>query len=128
MEVQILLGSDYEMEFLFSDHKIQITRTVYLRNTIVGWTFAGRHKKGLTFMSDPITASLNVESNGAQKTTIQDITQFYESEKIGIKDDPSTNEEDTAIKHFYDSLKYENERYSVSVSYTHLTLPTIYSV
>jgi len=83
-------------------------------NTIMGWIFAGRKKlMPSTFMSDPLTAFLGAETTIPQQATVRDVTHIYKLEKIGIMYDPSTNKDDVAVNHFYKSLKFENNRYSV---------------
>ena len=58
MEVEILSGSDYIMDFNLSQPRLHIADHVYLCNTIVGWVLAGCYQLANTFMSDPVLSFL----------------------------------------------------------------------
>ncbi|XP_048001236.1 uncharacterized protein LOC125238008 isoform X2 [Leguminivora glycinivorella] len=118
-EPQILIGGDYcysflrkEM-FLLKDH-------LYLINSDFGWMIAGKVRQ------EEKTNTLSVimycqcqESVTPYLVTPDlpfrepDIKFLWALESIGIVDSPKITREEEAIKHFNNTVKYEDKRYQV---------------
>ena len=63
----------------------------------------------------------NVTSNVIACYTLVDLmTQFWDLESMGIKDSPKSYDDDEALKQFYRTLQYKDNRYVVSRSYKNL--------
>lgn len=73
-------------------------------------------------MDKVVTSKQTIESNEDDVTnnviacyTLADtVTQFGNLESIGIKDSPKSDDDDEALKQFYRTLQYKDNRYLVS--------------
>ena len=89
-----------------------------------------RHDSQVSFTSDPITSFLAIETSNPTQASIRDVTQFFELENIGIKDEPNTKDDDIALEHFYKTLKFRDQRYYVSFPWNEYppAIPTNYGL
>ena len=109
VEPDILTGSDYCWELT----NLGLKRTAdgfFVLPTQVGEMLTG---KGTTGQKSNTTRTNVV----ACYTTTPDLEEFWDLETLGIKDSLKVNDDDQALKQFYQTLEFKYNRYVVSWPY-----------
>ncbi|XP_063635199.1 uncharacterized protein LOC134805946 [Cydia splendana] len=118
-EPQLLIGGDYCYSF-YRKEMLLLKDHLYLINTDFGWTIAGK------VLQEENNNTLSVIMYcQCQESVIPyyvtpdlplrepDIRFLWALESIGIVDSPKITREEEAIKHFNETVKYEDKRYQV---------------
>jgi len=103
-DIDILIGSEYVFD-IFTMEKIPVTKKLYLIGSKLGYFIGGHSSRIKTVSSNTVHCLLNLQS----------ITNLWELDCIGIKDDPDQGkQEETALKAFYENITYTNGHYEVT--------------
>ena len=129
--IDILLGQTYTWEFIIGT-KVPVSEKIYLIPTTVGFMLGGElssepdyHKWGAeptflclteTHATQPFPDSLAyVASESKLQPDYPDVSQFWDLETIGIKDDAIIHDDDIAQMHFDRTVYKQDGRYFVSL-------------
>jgi hypothetical protein len=102
----ILIGIDHYWQFMKPDAKMEtLPSGFHMIDTKFGNIVSGKGK--ITITQTNLT---KIEENESLNKEIQ---QFWNLENIGIIDNPYVDDNETAINHFNQNIKFENKRYTV---------------
>uniref|UniRef100_A0A8D8UC74 Peptidase aspartic putative domain-containing protein n=1 Tax=Cacopsylla melanoneura TaxID=428564 RepID=A0A8D8UC74_9HEMI len=111
----LLLGNDYYSSIMLDDKKIQILENMYLVNTVFGYVLSGK----MQFVCESNSVQVNHTNLFIRMDDplhyLQDIRTFWDLDVIGIRDNPHISDDDMALQHFDEHIKYVNKRYHVSL-------------
>ena len=97
----ILIGGDYFFTFIANEQKITVGENLHIISSLLGWMIAGttQQDKAETFLI----------------TTTSAIEQLTSLDVVGIRDAYLTQveEEEEALKQFYEKIEFINDRYQV---------------
>ncbi|XP_060551271.1 uncharacterized protein LOC132712851 [Ruditapes philippinarum] len=123
-EIEMLIGNDYYLDIVLCQ-KLEIQPGLYLLSSKCGWILSGRTKNDhdeeskeinmLIFTQGNISANTNtftsVDSSIPIKPNLED---FWNIESIGILDNPDISNDENAMRHFKDTLSFNDGRYQVA--------------
>ena len=126
-QVDVLLGNDYYFDVL-QPRKIDLGNGLFLFQSKLGWVCGGKVTAETEVVSEPTlfvstvsvaptsihttTHMLNsVDSPIAMKPSIE---LFWNLESLGITEPPTTSEDDVALDHFNNTVKFVDGRYMVT--------------
>lgn len=117
--VHLLIGNDFYSSILRGD-KIQVSANCYLLNTDLGWVLSGNltpeepsdalsvvtycqcHVPSCPYFTEPDLPLRNI-----------DIKFLWSLENIGITDSPKATRQEEAVRHFNETVQYQDGRYMV---------------
>ena len=122
--IELLIGNDYYLDLILSK-KIEIQPGLYLLSSKLGWILTGRttdtHSGDTTQSSlfvltygNGITGTEGLTSLDSTLPTKPDLEDFWNVEGIGIVDHPQCFDNESALRQFNETLKFENGRYQVT--------------
>lgn len=106
----ILVGTDYYWELIDLSLK-QTNDAFFVVPTKLGDVITGEQTTG---------DSYSVTTNNVSCYITTTVENFWYLETLGIEDSPNVNDDDEALKQFYKTLKFENNRY---LAYKNVDLP-----
>lgn len=121
-EIEMLLGNDFYLDIVLCQ-KLEIQHGLYLLGSKCGWISSGRTKKVMDDIQD--VSMLILTQNSLTKTNLfvsidsslpvkPNLEDFWSIESIGIMDNPNVSNDEKAMKHFKDTLKFSEGRYHVT--------------
>ena len=121
--IELLIGNDYYLDFILPQ-KIEVQLGLYMLASKLGWILTGRTSEQAEETSEPNMLILSYNSNTQKEAnhlspemsfqTKPNLEEFWRLESIGITDSPLDSDNDKSIKLFNETLKYDNDRYSVT--------------
>ncbi|XP_063364633.1 uncharacterized protein LOC134653232 [Cydia amplana] len=120
--VNLLIGNDYYEGFRRQE-KIQLKDNLYLIDTDFGWLYSGdeNRKRHTPENILTVTTYCHCHSSSCPYFTEPDlplrnidIKFLWSLECIGINDSPKATRQEEAVKHFNDTIQYNNGRYEVT--------------
>jgi len=116
-EPTLLIGADYTFSFLADQPKITVKEDLHLIHSKFGWMISG-----------PVSSIANTHPQSYLLTTAAAVDQLWSLDTVGIKetDISTTEEQECALKQFYDTITFEDGRYNVGFPWRHdpETLPS----
>ncbi|XP_063538069.1 uncharacterized protein LOC134747373 [Cydia strobilella] len=118
-EPQLLIGGDYCYSF-YRKEMLLLKEHLYLINTDFGWMIAGKVQQ--EEKNNTLSVIMYCQCQGSVIPYFvtpdlplrePDIRFLWALESIGIVDSPKITREEEAIKHFNETVKYEDKRYQV---------------
>ena len=129
--IDILIGNDYYLDLILPQ-KVVIQPGLYMLGSKLGWILAGRASDDA---KEAVEQSMLVITYGTEiqretsllmkvdtsLPTKPDLEDFWRLESIGIHDSPddSSNEEKKLLKHFNETIRYADGKYSVTWPWKH---------
>ena len=140
--IDLLIGNDYYAD-LVSLQRSTLAEGLHLLQSKLGWLLSGRTRETtmgdnsfgmLTFCSvkwmTEVASFTYVDNNMDAINTKPKVEELWRLETIGINDSAVTSDDERALQSFYETVVYENRRYSVGWPWRwdNPTLPTNYGL
>ncbi|XP_073944857.1 uncharacterized protein [Choristoneura fumiferana] len=117
--VDLLIGNDCYSAIL-RDNKVQIAENLYLLDTDFGWVLSGNITPGevdnalsvVTYCQCHIPSCPYFTEPDLPLRSI-DVQFLWSLESIGITDSPKATRQEEAVRHFNNTVQYQNGRYLV---------------
>lgn len=126
--VEMLIGNDYYFDLLLT-RKIELRPGLYLFQSRLGWIISGRYQiESDDSLRQPalIVNTMGIPPKGVKPTTHMlssvdaplftqpNLEQFWDLESLGIKESPTTLDDDQAIAQFNKTVMFKEGRYLVT--------------
>ena len=122
--VEVLIGSDYYLDIILSK-KIEVQPGLYLLTSKLGWILTGwtgeidsqMNKSNMFILTYGTNATKTSVFTSLDDATLAkpDLKEFWNTESIGVYDNPRTTNEEKVTKNFKETIKFENGRYQVTL-------------
>ena len=139
--VEMLIGNDYYFDLLLP-RKIELRPGLYLFQSRLGWIISGRCQTESDDASRQpalIVSTMGIPPRGVKQTTHMlssvdaplfmrpNLEQFWDLESLGIKESPTTLDDDQAVSQFNKTVVFSDGRYLVTWPWkkNHLIYPRI---
>ena len=119
--VDVLIGNDFYLDIVLPQ-RIEVQPGLYLLSSKLGWMLTGRTSDDNENQQKEMEMLIMSQSSDVDEcgfiTSVDDamprkpdLEDFWAIESIGIKDDPTANEDDEVMSKFKDTLQYMHGRY-----------------
>ena len=121
--IELLIGNDYYLDFILPQ-KVEIQPGLYMLASKLGWILTGRTMEQIEESTEASMLMLSYNSRTQKEANLltpdmslptkPNLEEFWKLETIGIMDSPVDSDDVRTLKHFNETLKYENNRYNVT--------------
>ena len=115
--VELLIGNDYYLVIILSQ-KTEVQPGLYLLASKLGWILTGRMSEVESELNQTnmliLTYGTNVSNTSVFTPSEPDLEDFWNSESIGVYDNPRTSTDEMVMRNFKETVKFEDGRYQVT--------------
>ncbi|MEW8544133.1 MAG: DUF1759 domain-containing protein, partial [Candidatus Thiodiazotropha sp.] len=121
--IELLIGNDYYLDLILPQ-RVEVQPGLYMLASRLGWILTGRTTESAEDTPQQSMLIMTYSSNTQKETSLltpdrslpvkPNLDDFWKLESIGITDSPQDSDKDKALRIFNETLKFENDRYSVT--------------
>ncbi|XP_070546913.1 uncharacterized protein [Ptychodera flava] len=121
--IELLIGNDYYLDLILPQ-RVEVQPGLHLLGSKLGWILTGRTPGNPEPANEPSMLILTLGSQLGSTTPMYtspdsslnvtpNLADFWSMEAIGIRDSYEESDDDRALEHFNETVKFENGRYHV---------------